>query len=120
MKQSIVEVAYDYATEKTKFRKDVLKEVDADNYVSRHSDSMEDFQCGADWQAKQSPWINVNERLPDNDDDLYFVLDTKLEPPACGVCDFDLNMHKWVGAGGIIVYPTHWMPIPSLESNDNE
>ena len=78
------------------------------------------FIQGAEWQAKQSPWINVNERLPDNDDDLYFVLDTKLEPPACGVCDFDLNMHKWVGAGGIIVYPTHWMPIPSLESNDNE
>lgn len=68
MKQSIVGAAYDYATEKTKFRKDVLKEVDADNYVPRHSDCMEDFQCGADWQAKQSPWINVNERLPNENE----------------------------------------------------
>lgn len=65
MKQTVEEAAYDYATNKTKFRKDVLKEVDADTYVSRHADSMEDFQCGAEWQSKQSPWINVNERLPE-------------------------------------------------------
>lgn len=65
MKQTVEEAAYDYATNKTKFRKDVLKEVDADTYVSRHADSMEDFQCGAEWQSKQSPWISVNERLPD-------------------------------------------------------
>ena len=65
MKQTVEETAYDYATNKTKFRKDVLKEVDADTYVSRHADSMEDFQCGAEWQSKQSPWISVNERLPE-------------------------------------------------------
>ena len=65
MKQTVEEVAYDYATNKTKFRKDVLKEVDADTYVSRHADSMEDFQCGAEWQSKQSPWISVKERLPE-------------------------------------------------------
>lgn len=23
------------------------------------------FEAGADWQAKQSPWINVKERLPE-------------------------------------------------------
>lgn len=66
MKQTVEEAAYDYATNKTKFRKDVLKEVDADTYVSRHADSMEDFQCGAEWQSKQSPWISVKERLPEN------------------------------------------------------
>lgn len=65
MKQTVEEAAYDYATNKTKFRKDVLKEIDADTYVSRHADSMEDFQCGAEWQSKQSPWISVNERLPE-------------------------------------------------------
>ena len=48
MKQTVEEAAYDYAAQKTKFRKDVLKEVDADNYVYRHSDCMEDFQCGAE------------------------------------------------------------------------
>ena len=54
MKQTVEEAAYDYATNKTKFRKDVLKEVDADTYVSRHADSMEDFQCGAEWKNKKS------------------------------------------------------------------
>jgi hypothetical protein len=54
MKQTLEEAAYDYATNKTKFRKEVLKEVDPDNYVSRKSDCMEDFQCGAEWHAKQS------------------------------------------------------------------
>lgn len=28
---------------------------------------MEDFQCGAEWQSKQSPWINVKERLPEEE-----------------------------------------------------
>ena len=65
MKQTLEEAAYDYATNKTKFRKEVLKEVDPDNYVSRKSDCMEDFQSGAEWQAKQSPWISVEERLPE-------------------------------------------------------
>ena len=64
MKQTLEEAAYDYATNKTKFRKEVLKEVDPDNYVSRKSDCMEDFQCGAEWQAKQSPWISIEDKLP--------------------------------------------------------
>ena len=54
MKQTVEEAAYDYAAQKTKFRNDVLKEVDADDYISRHSDCMEDFQCGVQWQAKQA------------------------------------------------------------------
>ncbi len=66
MKQSIEEAAHDYATEKTKFRKDVLKEVDADSYVYRHSDSMEDFQCGVQWQSEQSPWISIDEQFPED------------------------------------------------------
>lgn len=61
MKQSIEEVTYDYATQKTKFRKEVLKEVDADNYVSRHADCMEDFQCGYNYCMGQSPWHEVSE-----------------------------------------------------------
>lgn len=73
MKQSIVGAAYDYATEKTKFRKDVLKEVDADNYVARHSDSMEDFQCGVEWQQKQSPWISVNKRMPEENENVIIM-----------------------------------------------
>lgn len=80
MKQTVEEAAYDYATRKTKFRKDVLKEIDSDNYVSRKSDCMEDFQCGAEWQAKQMAWISVNDKMPEDGhiiDDLTVYSHTK-------------------------------------------
>lgn len=35
----------------------------------------EAFEFGAEWQAKQSPWISVKDRLPQTDDDLYIVLE---------------------------------------------
>ena len=49
MKQTLEEAAYDYATNKTKFRKEVLKEVDPDNYVSRKSD----------WYGRFSIWCRM-------------------------------------------------------------
>ena len=112
MKQTVEEAAYDYATNKTKFRKDVLKEVDADTYVSRHADSMEDFQCGAEWQSKQSPWISVKERLPENNTVVltrgaYGFLNCQLS--SLGEWETGANVDK--ERLGI----THWMPIPSFE-----
>lgn len=122
MKQRVEETAYDYATNKTKFRKDVLKEVDAETYVSRHADSMEDFQCGAEWQSKQSPWISVNERLPE-ESGYYFVTDG-------AVVEKVYFFKKWNKFAEIEEYPhlfydegviKAWFPIPSfdeiLESN---
>lgn len=122
MKQTVEEAAYDYATNKTKFRKDVLKEVDAETYVSRHADSMEDFQCGAEWQSKQSPWISVNERLPE-ESGYYFVTDG-------AVVEKVYFFKKWNKFAEIEEYPhlfydegviKAWFPIPSfdeiLESN---
>lgn len=32
------------------------------------------FKSGAEWQSKQSPWISVKERLPE-EDGYYFVTD---------------------------------------------
>lgn len=80
----------------------------------------EAFEFGAEWQAKQSPWISVKDRLPQTDDDLYIVLDARTNPPGCGVCDFNPKTETWIDYDYNIIYPTHWMPIPSLESNDNE
>lgn len=112
MKQEIVEAAYDYATQKTKFRKEVLKEVDADTYVSRHADSMEDFQCGAQWQSKQSPWISVKERLPESNI-------TVLTKGAYGylIC-FLSNLGEWETGANVNeerLGITHWLPIPSFD-----
>ena len=116
MKQTVEEAAYDYATNKTKFRKDVLKEVDADTYVSRHADSMEDFQCGAEWQSKQSPWISVKERLPE-----------ELESVLVGTMRYGVpyiqkekfrrssnldTKERWIHGNSIVLA---WLPIPSFD-----
>lgn len=111
MKQTLEEAAYDYATHKTKFRKDVLKEVDADNYVSRHDNCMEDFQCGAEWQSKQSPWISVKERLPEEGKEvivLYEYASTLMVQTSFYYKQYEV----WrFGDSKIIA----WMPIPSFD-----
>lgn len=119
MKQSIVEAAYDYATEKTKFRKDVLKEVDADNYVSRRSDCMKDFLRGAEWQSKQMAWINVKDRLPEENEKVFFVLlfrGIHKEYLAGlyreGKWETERRVYKPASFDGIV---THWMPIPRID-----
>lgn len=111
MKQTVEEAAYDYATNKTKFRKEVLKEVDPDNYISRKSDCMEDFQCGAEWHAKQSPWISVEERLPETNEgqSLYEVIVVASDRRFLVVINTEVE--HLVGLLGV----THWMPIPSFD-----
>lgn len=64
MKQTLEEASYNYATHKTDFRKNILKEVDSDNYDRRKIDCIEDFQCGAKWNAKQNPWRNFKDERP--------------------------------------------------------
>lgn len=67
---------------------------------------MEDFQCGADWQAKQSPWINVNERLPK---ELEYVLVRGSE----GTYAVASRLNgKWLTYVGKV---THWRCFEKLE-----
>lgn len=110
----LVEAAYDYATQKTKFRKEVLKEVDDDNYVSRHTDCMVDFQCGSKWQEKQSPWISAKKRLPEYP---CWVLVTGKEYKYrilfyCGGKFYtDKSLTSYDGS---VLF---WIPIPSLDKD---
>ena len=50
-REDIEKAAKDYSIGKTYFRRNVLKEVDADNYVLRKGNCSEDFIAGAEWQA---------------------------------------------------------------------
>lgn len=116
MKQTVEEAAYDYATNKTKFRKDVLKEVDADTYVSRHADSMDDFQCGAEWQSKQSPWISVKEKAgcDTSDDCIVMVANGDIFKA------YFSSKNKWMKSNRgyydeVIDDVVAWMPIPSFD-----
>lgn len=128
MKQTLEEAAYDYAAQKTKFRKDVLKEVDADNYVSRHSDCMEDFQCGVQWQAKQSPWISVKERLPEENENIIIMCEhgAIFNGTYCNGVWFCMDGYIYDMYKGNPIYssmssipslwePVAWMPIPSFD-----
>lgn len=63
MKQTVEEAAMNFANyesnnlDKLPFK--VKNVVDYDNGLTRG------FKTGAEWQAKQSPWISVEERLPE-------------------------------------------------------
>lgn len=119
MKQSIEEVAYDYATQKTKFRKEVLKEIDADNYVSRHSDCMEDFQCGYNCRKEESPWISVKERFPEEQQHVLFISEWRGIHRAYytgqyrkGKWETEEHIFNTTSFYGTI---THWMLIPKFD-----
>lgn len=80
------------------------------------------FVQGAEWQSKQSPWISVKERLPE-ESGYYFVTDG-------AVVEKVYFFKKWNKFAEIEEYPhlfydegviKAWFPIPSfddiLESN---
>lgn len=58
MKQTVEEAAKEYA--------DNLYEPTDRGILYR--ETQKDFIAGADWQAKQSPWISVKERLPNENE----------------------------------------------------
>ena len=71
-----------------------------------------DFISGAQWQSKQSPWISVKERLPENNTVVltrgaYGFLICRLS--SLGEWETGANVNK--ERLGI----THWMPIPSFD-----
>lgn len=77
------------------------------------------FKAGAEWQAKQSPWISVKERLPEENTGVFFTVEWK-----------DFHKGYFVGlyygdgqweSDHRIFLPdsplgciTHWMPIPKF------
>ena len=70
------------------------------------------FIAGAEWQSRQSPWISVKERLPENNTVVltrgaYGFLICRLS--SLGEWETGANVNK--ERLGI----THWMPIPSFD-----
>lgn len=70
------------------------------------------FKKGADWQAKQSPWISVEDAIPNKQ--------------AKGVCQVKYvdgsidemamrEVNKWIYPYINTGYITHWRPIPSFD-----
>lgn len=75
-----------------------------------------DFISGAEWQSKQSPWISVNERLPE-ESGYYFITDG-------AVVEKVYFFKKWnkfaeLGEYSHLFYDEGvikaWLPIPSFD-----
>lgn len=74
MKQTVEEAAREHQTH--------FEICDAEGTISgfingMHKQSYESFISGAEWQSKQSPWISVNERLPENEDMVFTLCKVK-------------------------------------------
>lgn len=73
------------------------------------------FFKGAEWHAKQSPWISVEDRLPDNQD-IVLVRDeydrfctAYLHGKNSGFITYGEDAYNFFGE------ITHWMPIPKFD-----
>lgn len=79
------------------------------------------FKAGAEWQAKQSPWISVEDELPPcSDEDLFLLgIDSRgvANIPDVGYMHYaqDNKPRKDLFVCGELVEVTHWMPIPSFD-----
>lgn len=74
-----------------------------------------DFISGAQWQSKQSPWISVNERLPEPNKEVLLYDKNPIRHYVIGWLRKDKGYNKgmWALSNGWIEDKdiTHWMPI---------
>ena len=121
MRQTVEEAAKDYAIRKTSFRKNVLKEEDADDYVLRKDNCREDFKAGAEWLAKQSPWVSIKERLP-KENEMVLCRMVSNGAIVSGYIVVEAGKPPRVATSGNFEFEDYgdyecdmWMPIPDLE-----
>lgn len=77
------------------------------------------FIKGAEWQAKQSLWISVEERLPEPDKEVLLYDKNSIRHYVIGWLRRDKGYNKgmWALSNGWVEDKdiTHWMPIPSFD-----
>lgn len=101
---------------------EVAREAAEDCYECHYDDSLEmrlvkeAFRQGAEWQSKQSPWISVNERLPEEGQKV-FVLVMCYGTPCIREEKFRRSSNldtkeRWIHGNSIVLA---WFPIPSFD-----
>lgn len=73
------------------------------------------FRKGAEWQSRQSPWISVKERLPEQNKEVLLYDKNSIRHYVIGWLRRDKGYNKgmWALSNGWIEDKdiTHWMPI---------
>lgn len=110
MKQTVEEAAVDFADYELKNLDKlpfvVSAKADYDNGLTKG------FKSGAEWQSKQSPWISVKERLPEENKEYLVVLDNRV----VYVAQYNKNNKSWLIYGtGYTYNVVAYMPIPSFD-----
>lgn len=100
---------------------DAAKEAAEDCYECHYDDGYEmrlvkeAFRQGAEWQSKQSPWISVKERLPENNKEVLLYDKNSIWHYVIGWLrrDKGYNEGMWRLSNGWVEDKdiTHWMPI---------
>lgn len=77
------------------------------------------FIKGAEWQSKQSPWISVKERLPEEGKPVLIRLKDGVIRLACYDIEEDSNIYFWNDNYAYETFRpwdvTHWREIPSFD-----
>lgn len=113
MKQTVEEAAKEYAELIVKPQEMYLS---FEGVYSLKEDLFNSFSAGAEWQSKQSPWISVKERLPEEGQKVFVLT------MCCGVSRilierfykinaFDKD-NRWIFGNSIVLA---WFPIPSFD-----
>lgn len=80
---------------------------------------LDGFKDGAEWQAKQSPWISVKERLPEEGKPVLIRLKDGVIRLACYDIEEDSNIYFWNDNYSYETFRpwdvTHWREIPSFD-----
>jgi hypothetical protein len=80
---------------------------------------LDGFKDGAEWQAKQSPWISVKERLPEEGKPVLIRLKDGVIRLACYDIEEDSNIYFWNDNYAYETFRpwdvTHWREITSFD-----
>lgn len=72
------------------------------------------FKAGAEWKAKQSPWISVEDRLPEINDNVL-LLNKMNRSGQYFVQENSYENGEWAVKSAMFYTPIAWMPIPSFD-----
>lgn len=84
------------------------------DYPYDDMDMINAFEAGAEWQAKQSPWININDRLPENKDEVL-VLSRMNISGKYFVSSDSYDGKEWAVNLAMHYTRVAWIPIPSFD-----